>query len=452
MEKTKYTIRHIVRVVVEAKTPLAIASGDKNLLTDSVVMADINGLPMIPASSIAGVLRNACGWKCDEDCILGFQKSTGAGSQVLFSDAAMVGKDGKAVDGIQSIDYTDEFYSHFRALPIRQHVRINDKGTADNGGKFDGQVTYKGCRFCFEMEYLSSRDSDKDNQFALLINQLGKDTLRIGGGTRNGFGELAVASMKEACYDLETQEGLEHYLNHSTALNKEDDHMVEKTLERSTDEAWQSYTLRLKPTDFFLFGSGMGDDEADMTPVSEACIDWEDNKPKFAEACVLIPATSVKGAIAHRTAYHWNKLCGRFADTQDGNHKALTEDKNPAVEAIFGKAGANTESIKRGNILLSDVLIAKKKQDKIINHVAIERFTGGSIDGALFTEKVTNGKEMELVLHAKVLRSSIADETIRQAFERTLQDIANGLLPLGGGVNRGNGMFEGSLTIEESTR
>ena len=452
MEKTKYTIRHIVRVVVEAKTPLAIASGDKDLLTDSVVMTDINGLPMIPASSIAGVLRNACGWKRDEDCILGFQKGTGAGAQVLFSDAIMIGKEGEAVDGIQSIDYTDEFYSHFRALPIRQHVRINDKGTADNGGKFDGQVAYKGCRFCFEMEYLSSRDSNKDNQFALLISQLGKDTLRIGGGTRNGFGELSVVSMKEARYDLETQEGLEHYLGHSVALYKEDTYMKEKPLERTTDKAWQSYTLHLKPTDFFLFGSGMGDDEADMTPVSEACIVWENNKPKFTEDRILIPATSVKGAIAHRTAYHWNKLCDRFADSKDDNHKALTENKNPAVEAIFGKAGTNAKGIKRGNILLSDMLIAQKKQDKIINHVAIDRFTGGSIDGALFTEKVTNGKEMELELHVKILRSSIADETIRQALERALQDIADGLLPLGGGVNRGNGMFEGSLTIEDPTR
>ena len=41
---------------------------------------------------------------------------------------------------------------------------------------------------------------------------------------------------------------------------------------------------------------------------------------------------------------------------------------------------------------------------------------------------------------------AIADENVRTAFESALKDIATGMLPLGGGVNRGNGVFIGKAT------
>lgn len=37
------------------------------------------------------------------------------------------------------------------------------------------------------------------------------------------------------------------------------------------------------------------------------------------------------------------------------------------------------------------------------------------------------------------------DKKVEQALEAALQDICKGMLPLGGGVNRGNGIFTGTL-------
>lgn len=47
----------VVRVIIEAQTPLCIGSGEKSILTDSEVMRDVNGLPYIPGTTLAGVLR-----------------------------------------------------------------------------------------------------------------------------------------------------------------------------------------------------------------------------------------------------------------------------------------------------------------------------------------------------------------------------------------------------------
>ena len=452
MEKTKFTIRYVSRIVLEAETPFTVGSGEKDLLTDALVAKDVNGLPYLPGTSLAGVIRSACGIKRQEDTPFGYQdKNGGQGSRVIFSDGVMIGNDGRPVDGLRVMSQNDDFYAHFKMLPVRQHVRINSLGSTDKGGKFDQQVTYQGTRFCFEMELLSTGSEEEALFYEKMLNVLRRSTFRVGGGTHNGFGLMKVIALQRRDYDLTNPDDLESYVSRSAALDTPLEDAKKLTTDTITDSTWKRYTLKLQPKDFFLFGSGMGDDEADMTPVSEAYIVWTNGKPTFQERGILIPATSVKGALAHRTAYHWNKLKKRFVDN-DGE-KPMTGDACPAVEAIFGKAGQDSDKdIKCGNIMLSDVIISagqKTEGEKIMNHVAIDRFTGGTMDGALFTEKVTNGLGREIQLTVDVRKDSIQDEDISKAVELALQDIVDGLLPLGGGVNRGNGTFVGTLSKEE---
>ena len=452
MEKTKFTIRYVSRIVLEAETPFTVGSGEKDLLTDALVAKDVNGLPYLPGTSLAGVIRSACGIKRQEDTPFGYQdKNGGQGSRVIFSDGVMIGNDGRPVDGLRVMSQNDDFYAHFKMLPVRQHVRINSLGSTDKGGKFDQQVTYQGTRFCFEMELLSTGSEEEALFYEKMLNVLRRSTFRVGGGTHNGFGLMKVIALQRRDYDLTNPDDLESYVSRSAALDTPLEDAKKLTTDTITDSTWKRYTLKLQPKDFFLFGSGMGDDEADMTPVSEAYIVWTNGKPTFQERGILIPATSVKGALAHRTAYHWNKLKKRFVDN-DGE-KPMTGDACPAVEAIFGKAGQDSDKdIKCGNIMLSDVIISagqKTEGEKIMNHVAIDRFTRGTMDGALFTEKVTNGLGREIQLTVDVRKDSIQDEDISKAFELALQDIVDGLLPLGGGVNRGNGTFVGTLSKEE---
>lgn len=443
MEKTKYTTRYVSRITLEAETPLSVGTGKGDLLTDSVVATDVNGMPYIPGTSLAGVIRSVCDISRNDNTPFGFQQEKkGEGSRVIFSDAVMIGKDGTSLDGLRVIDFNDTFYAHFKTLPIRQHVRIGEKGTAEQGGKFDEQVVYKGTRFCFEIELLSTGSSEEEDFYNKILSTIGYDTFRVGSGTRNGLGLMKAISVMRRDYDLTNASDLKDYATRSASLDRELKGAKTITIAETYDEGWKHYVLHLRPSDFFLFSSGMGDEDADITPVKESFIEWTGGKPQFKEQAVLIPASSVKGAIAHRTAYHWNKLTGRFADSN--GDKPLTGDSNPAIASIFGKAGKDSNEIERGNIMLSDVFIPDTN-DKILNHVAIDRFTGGSMDGALFTEKVTDGHGLSVTLNIDVLSTSIEDDIIQKAFERTLKDIAEGLLPLGGGVNRGNGTFEGTL-------
>lgn len=456
MEQKNNRYVHLARVVVEADTPIAIGTGREDIVTDAPVVRDVNGLPYIPATSLTGVIRHALGiGKEDKNVVFGYHdKNGGQGSRLILTDAVMIGKEGKAMDGICNIQ-NDEFYSHYNEKNVRQHVRITDKGVADTKGygKFDNEVVYKGTRFVFEMELLS--DETKVEDFENSLNQLYDETFRIGGGTRCGYGKLKVKKREQATLDMMDAKDRRAYLKKSSSLSSPwefENARVHEKGRTSASTGWTKYELKLEPLDFMLFGSGMGDDEADNTPMTDIVVEWnEQGKPCFSKQKTLIPATSVKGALAHRTAYHFNKRKGIFAE----NLKSKEERNkyvggcNDAVQALFGASVddvANKRG-KRGNVILSDV-IQHEVETKVFHHNKIDYFTGGTIDGALFQEKYIWGKGKSYELEILVDNNALADEDVKWAFEQSLKDLCEGLLPLGGVTGRGNGVFSGELKKE----
>ena len=233
----------------------------------------------------------------------------------------------------------------------------------------------------------------------------------------------------------------------------------------------------------------------------------DSGKAKILEEQILIPASSVKGALRHRLAFHYNVEAGHFIDKNADNSQVLineklrslnnltlvpegissddawwdetiqkiesqqlkTEEKgtrkesendptaqNPAVKALFGYAAdqtANTDQKgQRGNVLFSDVFLKKENaQEKIFDHVRIDRFTGGASDGALFQEKTVDTKA-EIILEMWVAAEALKDAAIYNAWHATLDDLCEGRLPLGGKTTKGHGYFSGTSNIDLKNR
>ena len=93
-------------------------------------------------------------------------------------------------------------------------------------------------------------------------------------------------------------------------------------------------------------------------------------------------------------------------------------------------------------ILLSDCFLNydKEKDAKVFEHVSIDRFTGGAIDGALFQEKAVAKRDQFTI---EILLKKGACDDAKKAFERALKDVACGRLPLGGATTKGHGFFKG---------
>lgn len=451
-----YTHRYIARVILKAETPLLVGSGKESLLKDALVQKDHNGFPMIQGTSLTGVLRHSLEDNGKKDLwksFFGYQKEDkGEGSQVKISSAYFLFPNDKVAEGMTKLEEAHKAYlSYFENLPSRQHVRITHRGVAasEDGGLFENEVVYKGCRFIFEIELKGNpiTNPSETTQWNVLLNQLAHPLFRLGQGTRNGYGQLSVESCKAKVFDLNQQGDFDAYLEFNTSLNASNSSLA-SFASKSNATGLDHYKLSLQPESFFIFGSGYGDMEVDNIPNTEQVLSYQEGQLKF-EDFTLIPASSIKGAISHRTCFHYNKLKKIWADKEDdlGNHIGIN---NEGVYQLFGaESGVKTRAGSRGKVILNDLYYKEINNDKILNHVSIDRFTGGAIDGALFSEKVSY-KEDKIEIDIWVEQVGIEDTT-KKALTLALQDVCSGLLPLGGMVTKGHGIFTGSLLLNNET-
>lgn len=472
MVNNKYTHRFLAKFIIQTETPIAVGSGEKDMFSDKLIIRDVNMLPYIPGTTIAGVIRHALGETIAKQ-FFGYsgednETKQGRGSEIIFSSANIVDKDKTVIEGL--LEEKSDYLELFNNLPIRQHVAIDNSGVSVAHGKFDEEIVYKGTLFCFEIEMLS--DGTNESLFNQVLEKLVSDSFRIGSGTRNGFGKIKVIECKKAILNLKDEDDRKVYLNKTSSLNSNFWDLYDSVpINDDKETNWIKYEITLKPDDFYFFGSGFGNNIADITPTTETVIKWNwlDNKePEFKTKYILIPATSIKGAISHRVAFHYNKLKQIFADTLD--QKEFSDHvggSNNAVKALFGFLDENTDENQCGNVIFSDLIQYENRneQRKLLNHNAIDRFTGGTIDGALFSEEVIYGEKQEYKFEILVRKTTFEaiqkykngnldsnkdfeDEQkekgiIKKSFEMTLEDLTTGMLPLGGGVNRGHGCFTG---------
>ncbi|MEZ5038502.1 MAG: RAMP superfamily CRISPR-associated protein [Saprospiraceae bacterium] len=512
--------RYLARFKVETSTALAVGSGLTGLLNERLIAKDANGLPYIPGTALAGIIRHQFeDHGKNIDSLFGFQaknEGEGQGSRITFSPAILVAPDNKTIlDGLRDIDENHPYFHSFKHLPERDHVRINHKGAAVKHAKFEEKLVYKGTRFVFEIE-LEGTDADED-LWEDILAVLHDPSFRVGAGTRKGFGALRILECQCRTFHLTKKGDLMDYLATSAELNSPI-LGAEPYLPKELSSNWKHYQITLTPNDFFLFGAGIPEEKINMPPKKECFFAWNTGKAVLSEEHYLIPATSIKGAIAHRLAFHWNKLSGNSIE-KSGNYDTSSLEKtfdldnalqkldleldislmdyppdssewrnweqqieaisiqgskewqkyseelddlennqttelypvgeqNPAVKALMGFAKHSKKAEgARGKVIFSDIYIPQREvKKKVFNHVAIDRFTGGAIDGALFQEEVITTAEFILDIYIeKVFLENAKNASFKQAFENTLNDLCEGRLQLGGNTTKGHGTFSGKI-------
>jgi CRISPR/Cas system CSM-associated protein Csm3 (group 7 of RAMP superfamily) len=240
--------------------------------------------------------------------------------------------------------------------------------------------------------------------------------------------------------NLANEADLAAYLSKSSSLNvsqnSEFNWNDKEKKKKVSIKGWTCYALSLIPDNFFIFGSGLSNEKADMTSVKESIVSYKGKSLTINQ--VLIPGSSVKGALAHRVAFYYNMIT-------NGNKVGK---ENEAVRTLFGCEKKGNQESSRGQVLISDVL-RNLNTSTIFNHVCIDRFTGGAMEGFLFNEEVTYGENQNFTLKISVENNALKDVNVKKALESALYDLCNGLLPLGGSTNRGHGCFTGTLTKKE---
>ena len=161
----------------------------------------------------------------------------------------------------------------------------------------------------------------------------------------------------------------------------------------------------------------------------------------------MLPATALKGVLAHRVAFHDNVLRARFAG--EGGEAPRWGADSDAVRELFGTCvddakGQESGRGEPGRLRLSDVVLPAGLPSDVVQHNGIDRFTGGTLPGILFSERVLR-RGTRLQVQVEVERAQGVSSASKQALRRALRDLERGRLQLGHGHGRGNGWVEGQV-------
>lgn len=424
----------IARFIVKTSAPLHVGGGS-SVEFDQPVSRDPFGFWNIQASSLAGFLRSVIGAEDEDAARQLFGSSIDGGiraSDVWLSDAVLLDFDGRPAwekaDRGEDVDVPQGPF-------IRDHVKINlATGTAERSAKFDEEIVPPGAMFAFEMSLdswnsddVSQGKSERDNFFRL-FNLIRTDGLQIGGKSVNGYGSFSTEYSEVREFDLKSEKGLEAWLNLSRnpkfapceGVEAEGDGS-ELRQRHSGIDAIICFKL-CNSTPVLVGGANTLDSSYDMaclmTPVLTG------GSGSHIQYRYTIPGSSTRGVLRHRVA---------------AVAQALGVDGAIAADKVFGCIGANEAEGQgsMGHVSVKDVMIDPSARAEGIQHVAIDKFTGGAMRGALFDEApIARQFDAEFSLNVRGL-----DHFGAKLLSHALLDLFTGDLPIGGGSSRGNGRF-----------
>ncbi|MFB1487669.1 MULTISPECIES: RAMP superfamily CRISPR-associated protein [unclassified Thiocapsa] len=483
MNRLNRSVIYIARFTLEARTALSIGTGGPDGIYDHPIVRDANGLPMIPGTSLAGVLRALTAAVGGDDIVnnlFGWQASVrGAPSCVEVAACALQDSAGRPIEGLllDAADRTrlatDRLLRDALATQndplFRDRVRLTHRGVAAKNSKYDRGLLAAGHRFSGEIRLWS--EAKDDHHWSSLLDLLAHPLLRLGGATRAGMGAMALRALHVGVFDLREPSNVAAYRKLGSRLHDLkglDPYPIDAL---SQDDDTRILSIELTPRDFWRFGqgnqslAGQRDKVPDLLPMVEPIITWSPSgQAQVSARLALVPGSSIKGALAHRTAFHWNALNQRYVDDLPETTIATWDksDDCDGVREIFGYAkGKQSDSDRKpeesgqaGHLIIDDVYVDLPEQAiqhhiQTMIHNSLDRFTGGVRNRMLFTEELVY--RCPIPLRITLLPGIDTTEAkARRAFSRAVRDLCDGRLSLGAGTTKGHGSFSGVL--DDTTR
>lgn len=404
MDVDMVTKKKYYRVDFTLRSPLAIGSGE-NDVTDKDIIKDARGIPFIPATSIAGIIREkliSLDEKKAKEYLGDIVKNTGEGNSSRNPSCIMF------YDGLMKTG--SDFY-----ISVRDSVALDDCKTAKDGAKFDMEILEPGVVFrtYIEQSFDDKHAADYGAEIARIFK--GED-LFLGAKTMRGYGAIGNVNVKEIEFDLRESASVDKWLgfdlfgeeagwkDYIPEGEKETGKRLVLSLKQRGGISIRRYTTKVSKND-------------ETQPDSESLTLY--SKDLKGGEIAVIPGTSWAGAFRHRMK----------------DFGVDVEGKGSVFGFVKGE-GSNDKA--RSRIRFSESQITDGKFIKMSRN-AIDRFTGGTVDGALFTERSYYGGTTKLTISWND-PSSMPDSE-QKALAATITDLHFGFLAVGGETSIGRGLF-----------
>jgi len=469
-----YESRRIIqRIVVEGQlkltTPTHLGNGDQGEQVDLPLLRDpLEERPLLIGTSIAGALRGYVQARQygyfepeqvanSEDSSTAQQKRTESDRRKQASDAARLfgGAKGDAYGDQSPLIIEDALGTLPEyGIEVRDGVRIDGKTRiAQDKFKFDLELLPTGTTFALRFELLIGEHDDAvelKQSLALALHGLETGAITIGARKTRGFGRCDVQEWQVTSYNLrDARTDLLAWLAADHAewgfglpdgaiqVGKAADVLI--ALPADTCKR-HSFTIT---ADFALESPLLIRSEDPLLIRSEDPLTNDDNQPDFAHirdssGHPIIPGTSLAGALRARATRILNTI--KPASTRT------------IIDSLFGKdMHADPLNPTASRLLIEEAQI-DQAQWLVQNRVAIDRFTGGAFDTALFNEApvVAGGVRLILTIRDHPKLNPAQREAEKGLLLLLLKDLWTGDLPLGGTSSVGRGRLRGiNATIEE---
>lgn len=366
-------------------SPMSIGSGETEY-TDHDIILDSRGRPMIPATAIAGVFRHYLSDVGDK----------------LFGS---IDKDDNAEKS--HISFYDAVESSGTYITARDCVRLSeDEKTAEDTGKFDMQAEEPGAVFeaVIELDETGCKYADKVES---AVSALNEGILRFGGKSTRGYGQVKINVLYKAEFQL--PEDAVRWLDFDR-FSMGDACYKKAEVKPAKDDRYTKIRLDLSQNGGIIIRTYTTERFAVAGSDSSKEVNYK--HITLNNGTPVIPGTSWAGVFRSRYL--------EFA----GNEKR---------DELFGFVAGKKTRVSR--IVFSESEITGYT-DKLIRRTAIDRYTNGTKDSALFSERsVFNGKcTLEIIV------KDITDEE-RTILSAVICDLDRGYLAVGGETSIGRGLF-----------
>jgi len=401
----------IFRADVENTSPLLIATG-KGEEIDFEVIRDRNGKPIIPASGFAGMLKNSF-----ENLSLNEEEKK---TKTFFWGS----DDTKSKTPVQSHIIIDDLKLKDENFSIleRDGVEINKKtGTAEDESKYDYELIEPGAVFNLNMEITIRKNIDTAilKNFLYFIAENGKNKLYQQGAFKsNGFGILEFKNFEIFEFNFPDDANTWfNFLTSDTSTNTYDNTIkssltINKNILTITGcfSIKNSLIIRSK-----VFKTTSGNEQ-----------DPDHAHLKNSKGIALLTAKSVRGAVRHRALKILNTL------------NCYNSDE--IVNGIFGNVDKEKQTAQKGRLKTFEQQIKNVEQTQVQSRIKIDRFTGGTIKGALMQTQSLWHKEESFELKFEIENCKDYEVGLMLL---VMKDLMHEDLAIGGEKAIGRGVLKG---------
>ena len=388
-------------------SPLSIGNG-KNEKTDQDIVLNSRGIPYIPGSAVAGVFRDAC----KKVKVMGDEWT----QRYFGSIRDNVNDNGnKEITESQFRVYDAYIQSEEYFVSRRDGVALDDYKYGIPGAKFDREILESGIIFRTFIERDIDTNESEEDAFNKLAEVLHNIPIFFGSKISRGYGRVGNFKIFKKEFSFDTKQGsgwldfdmyTYDWLKKSSEISKSDKVFLENkkiTLELALQGgiSIRQYTTEIK-------------EGVEQVPDMKQLIVRQKNETGKLEEVPVIPGTTWAGAIGHRMKLFY-----------------------PNVSEYFGKGGEDGKI--RSKIFFSESQL-KDAVSKVISRNAIDRFTGSTVDGALFTEQIYYGGTTVLEIYFDLYKR--IDLDFVKSLAVALSDLHEGILAIGGGTSIGRGIFK----------